>query len=105
MVSPTTTREALNVAVTRGKAADFLMSTPTGTRVCNLRMTARPLRTPAKELLVGVVRNESADLAAHDTIRRSQSEAESILRLCAEYQTIAKAAEADRGSHSSNAVG
>jgi hypothetical protein len=43
-----------------------------------------------------VVRNEGADLAAHDMIRRSQSEAESILRLCAEYQTIAKAAQADR---------
>jgi hypothetical protein len=43
-----------------------------------------------------VLRNEGADLAAHDMIRRSQSEAESIARLHAEYQTIATAAQADR---------
>jgi hypothetical protein len=43
-----------------------------------------------------VLRNEGADLAADDMIRQSQSEAESIARLAAEYRTIAQAAQGER---------
>jgi hypothetical protein len=50
----------------------------------------------AREVLVGVLRNEGADRSAHKTIRRSMAEADSMARLAAEYQTIAKAAQADR---------
>jgi conjugative relaxase-like TrwC/TraI family protein len=96
MVSPTTTREALYVSVTRGRQANFLYVDTHWDPDPQTSHGGTAAPRTAKEVLVGVLRNEGADLAAHDMIRRSQSEAESILRLCAEYQTIAKAAQADR---------
>jgi hypothetical protein len=50
----------------------------------------------AREVLAGVLRNEGADVAAHDMIRRAQSEAEGMERLSAEYLTLAKDAQAER---------
>ena len=50
----------------------------------------------AREVLAGVLRNEGADVAAHDMIRREQSEAESMERLSAEYLTLATDAQAER---------
>ena len=50
----------------------------------------------AKEVLAGVLRNEGADVAAHDMIRRQQSEAEGMERLSAEYLTLATLAQAER---------
>ena len=96
MVSPTTTREALYVAVTRGRKSNHLyVDTEWDPEPQTSHDGAAPPQS-AKEVLAGVLRNEGADLAAHEMIRRSQNEAESILRLHAEYQTIAKAAQADR---------
>jgi conjugative relaxase-like TrwC/TraI family protein len=96
MVSPTTTREALYVAVTRGRDANHLYVDTHWDPDPHTSHDGTAAPHTAKEVLVGVLRNEGADPAAHEMIRRSQSEAESILRLCAEYQTIAKAAQADR---------
>jgi hypothetical protein len=50
----------------------------------------------AKEVLASVLRNEGADVAAHNMIRREQYEAEGIERLSAEYLTLATIAQADR---------
>ena len=50
----------------------------------------------AREVLAGVLRNEGADVAAHDMIRREQREAEGIERLSAEYLTLATDAQAER---------
>ena len=50
----------------------------------------------AREVLAGVLRNEGADVAAHDMIRREQSEAEGLERLSAEYLTLATDAQAER---------
>jgi hypothetical protein len=47
-------------------------------------------------VLAGVQRNEGADVAAHDMIRREQHEAESMERLSAEYLTLAMNAQAER---------
>jgi hypothetical protein len=47
-------------------------------------------------VLVGVLRNEGADVAAHDMIRREQSEAEGMERLSAEYLTLATMAQSER---------
>jgi hypothetical protein len=96
MVSPTTTREALYVAVTRGRDANLLYVDTNWDPDPQTSHDGTAAPHTAKEVLVGVLHNEGADLAAHDMIRRSQSEAESIARLFAEYQTIAKAAQADR---------
>jgi conjugative relaxase-like TrwC/TraI family protein len=96
LVSPTTTREVLYVSGTRGREGNWLyvdihydpdpqtshdQSTETAT---------------AREVLAGVLRNEGADVAAHDVIRQAQSEAEGFERLSAEYLTLAAAAQAGR---------
>jgi hypothetical protein len=50
----------------------------------------------AKDVLARVLRNEGADVAAHDMIRREQHEAESMERLSAEYLTLAMSAQSER---------
>jgi hypothetical protein len=96
MVAPTTTREALYVAATRGRESNRLyVDTHWDPDPHTAHSGTNPPPTP-KEVLVGVLRNEGADLAAHDMIHRSQADAESIARLAAEYQTLAQAAQAER---------
>jgi hypothetical protein len=50
----------------------------------------------AKGVLVGVLRKEGAEAAAHETICREEHEAESMERLSAEYLTLATEAQAER---------
>ena len=47
-------------------------------------------------MLAGVLRNEGADVAAHDMIGRQLAEAEGMERLSAEYLTLAALAQQDR---------
>jgi conjugative relaxase-like TrwC/TraI family protein len=96
MVSPTSTREVLYVSATRGKEANCLYvdthydpdpQTSHGEVV--EPMTAR-------QVLVAVLHNEGAEVAAHDMIRRQHQEAEGMERLSAEYMTLATEAQAER---------
>jgi conjugative relaxase-like TrwC/TraI family protein len=96
MVSPATTREVLYVMATRGREVNRLYvdthydpdpETSHG-------QTGEP-RT-ARDVLIGALRNEGADVAAHDMMRRQQDEAEGMERLSAEYLTLATAAQAER---------
>ena len=96
MVGPTTTKEVLYVSATRGKEANFVYvdthydpdpQTSHGE-------TLEPIT--AKEVLTGVLRNEGAEVAAHEAIRRELHEAQGMERLCAEYQTLATEAQAER---------
>ena len=96
MVGPTTTREVLYVSATRGKEANRLY---VDTRYDPDPQTSHdealePMT--AKEVLVGVLRNEGAEVAAHEMIRREQHEAEGMERLSAEYLTLATEAQAER---------
>jgi hypothetical protein len=50
----------------------------------------------ARVVLTAVLRNEGADVAARDIIRREHAEAEGMERLSAEYLTLATAAQRDR---------
>ena len=50
----------------------------------------------AREVLAGVLRNEGADVAATEMIRRHQADAEGMERLSAEYLTLATLAQAER---------
>ena len=89
MVSATTTREVLYVSATRGREANRLY---VDTHYDPDPQTSHgdvgdPMT--AKEVLVGVLRNEGADVAAHEMIRRAQHEAEGMERLSAEYLTLA----------------
>ncbi len=95
-VTSTTTREALYVLATRGRESNRLY---VDTHYDPDPQTAHDQATEpvsAKEVLVGVLRNEGADVAAHDMIRREHSEAEGMERLSAEYLTLAAMAQADR---------
>jgi hypothetical protein len=96
LVSPTTTREVLYVSGTRGREGNWLY---VDTRYDPEPETSHDQMTEAataREVLAGVLRNEGSDLAAHELIRRAQSEAEGFERLSAEYLTIATAAQAER---------
>jgi hypothetical protein len=96
MVSPATTREAFYVAATRGRASNRIY---VDTAWDPDPDTAHPDLSEAPSVslvLAEVLRNEGADVSAHDAIRRSLAEADSIARLAAEYQTIAQAAQAER---------
>jgi conjugative relaxase-like TrwC/TraI family protein len=92
--SPTTTREVLYVALTRGAASNHLYvdthydpDPSTG----HDGLTEIP---SALEVLAGVLRHEGADVSATDMIRLSQSQ--SIAALVAEYDTIVAQADGDR---------
>ena len=93
-VSPTTTREVLYVALTRGSESNHLYvdthydpDPSTG----HDGLTEIPSAT---EMLTGVLRHEGADVSATDMIRRSQTQ--SIAALVAEYDTIVALAEGPR---------
>ena len=96
IVSPTTTREVLYVSGTRGREGNWLY---VDTHYDPDPQTSHDQVTEAataREVLAGVLRNEGADVAAHDMIRRDQNEAEGFERLSAEYLTLATAAQAER---------
>jgi hypothetical protein len=95
-VTSTTTREALYVLATRGRESNQLY---VDTHYDPDPQTAHDQATEAvsaKDVLAGVLRNEGADVAAHDMIRREQSEAEGMERLSAEYLTLATMAQSER---------
>jgi hypothetical protein len=96
IVSPTTTREVIYVSGTRGREGNWLY---VDTHYDPDPQTSHGVATEpvtAREVLAGVLRNEGADVAAHDIIRREQSEAEGFERLSAEYVTLATEAQAER---------
>jgi hypothetical protein len=96
MVSATTTREVLYVSATRGREANLLY---VDTRYDPDPQTSHDEVTEtvsAREVLTGVLRNEGADVAATEMIRRHQADAEGMERLSAEYLTLATLAQSER---------
>jgi conjugative relaxase-like TrwC/TraI family protein len=96
MVGPMTTREVLYVSATRGKEANRLyVDTHYDPDPHSSHDEAlEPMTT--RGVLSAVLRNEGAEVAAHDVIRREQHEAEGMERLSAEYLTLATEAQAER---------
>ena len=91
---PTTTREVLYVALTRGSHSNHLY---VDTRYDPDPSTGHDGLTEipsALEVLAGVLHHEGADVSATDMIRRSQTQ--SIAALVAEYDTIVAMADGDR---------
>jgi conjugative relaxase-like TrwC/TraI family protein len=96
LISPTTSREILYVAATRGRVSNRLYvdvhydpDPQTGHAG-----TCQP--QTAAEVLTGVLANEGAELSAHETIQCAYHDAESWRTLHAEYQTLAQTAQRDR---------
>ena len=96
MVSPTTTREVLYVSATRGREANGLYVDTHYDPDPHTSHDGITEAVSARDVLAGVLRNEGADVAAHDMIRREQADAEGMDRLSAEYLTLATAAQAGR---------
>lgn len=92
LVEPTTTRENLYVAMTRGRESNqayVVLDRPDD------HATAHPGAT-ARTVLYGVLQHSGAELSAHETIIAEQDRWGSIAQLAAEYETIAAAAQHDR---------
>jgi len=96
LVTPLTTREALYVAATRGRDSNHVYVV---TDFDPDPDTAHEGMTPpqtARQVLAGALANEGAERSATDTIRTAWDAAESIPSVAAEYQTIAREAQAAR---------
>ncbi len=96
MVSPTTTREVLYVAATRGRESNMLYVDTTFDPDPATGHDGTIAPQSASELLTGVLANEGADLSAHETLERAQRQAEDFGVLAAEYETLARAAQQQR---------
>ena len=96
LVEPTTTRENLYVAMTRGRESNqayVILDRPDD------HATSHPGDNPdatARTVLYGVLQHSGAELSAHETITAEQERWGSIAQLAAEYETIAAAAQHDR---------
>ncbi|HKU11218.1 MAG TPA: AAA family ATPase, partial [Sinomonas sp.] len=96
LVEPTTTRENLYVAMTRGREANHayvVLNRPDD------HAQPHPSENPeatARSVLYGVLQHVGAELSAHETITAEQDAWGSIARLAAEYETIAQAAQRER---------
>jgi conjugative relaxase-like TrwC/TraI family protein len=93
-VSPTTTREVLYVAVTRGSESNRLYVNTHYDPDPSTGHDGLTQIPSATEVLAGVLRHEGADVSATDMIRRLQTQ--SIAALVAEYDTIVAFAEGPR---------
>ncbi|WP_422936626.1 MobF family relaxase [Sinomonas sp. P47F7] len=96
LVEPTTTRENLYVAMTRGREANqayVVLNRPDD------HAEPHPSENPeatARSVLYGVLQHVGAEPSAHEAITAEQEVWGSIARLAAEYETIAQAAQRDR---------
>ena len=96
MVAPTTTREVLYVAATRGRESNRLYVDTSYDPDPQTSHDGTTAPQTAGEVLTAVLANEGADLSAHETLRRAQHRAEDFAVLAGEYQTLARAAQAER---------
>ncbi|WP_052574659.1 MobF family relaxase, partial [Ferrimicrobium acidiphilum] len=96
MITSTTPREVLYVAATRGREANLLY---VDTHYDPDPATAHEGTTEvqsARQVLITCLANQGSELGAHEMIRKEHEEAEGIIRLHGEYETIARVAEEER---------
>ena len=96
LISPTTTREALYVAATRGRVSNRMYVDVAFDPDPQTSHDELVSRQDARGVLASVVANDGADVSAHESIRRERHTAESIATLVAEYQTIVQVAQSER---------
>ncbi|WP_207782606.1 MobF family relaxase [Phytoactinopolyspora limicola] len=95
VASPSMTREAFYVAMTRGRTRNTAY---VATDQSHLEQHQKPVSeddVTATAVLTGVLARRGAEPSAHETLRAEQERWMSIAQLAAEYETIA--AEAQRG--------
>jgi conjugative relaxase-like TrwC/TraI family protein len=92
LVSPTTTREVLYVAATRGRESNMIyIDTSFDPDPATGHDSLSPQQS-ATEVLTGVLANEGADLSAHEALELAQRRVEDFAVLAAEYETLAAVA-------------
>jgi conjugative relaxase-like TrwC/TraI family protein len=96
LVSPTTTREVLYVAATRGRESNKLYVDTTFDPDPATGHDGTIAAQSASEVLAGVLTNEGADLSAHEVLERAQRHIEDFAVLAAEYESLARAAQQQR---------
>jgi hypothetical protein len=92
LVHPTTTREGLYVAATRGRHANHLYVDTSPDADPATGHPGPDAARDGRDVLVAVLHNQSASVSAHDTLRQVSHTARSLATLCDEYQAIAAAA-------------
>jgi hypothetical protein len=96
LVSPTTTREVLYVAATRGRESNMIYVDTTFDPDPATGHDGTIAPQSASEVLTGVLANEGADLSAHEVLERAQRHIEDFAVLAAEYESLARAAQQQR---------
>ncbi|MHB1519951.1 MAG: MobF family relaxase [Ferrimicrobium sp.] len=96
MITSTTPREVLYVAATRGRETNLLY---VDTHYDPDSATAHEGTTEvqsARQVLVTCLANQGSEMGVHEMIRKEHEEAEGIIRLHGEYETIARIAEEEQ---------
>jgi len=96
MVAPTTTREVLYVSATRGKESNRIYVDTHYDPDPATSHDGMSEPQSARDVLAGVLANEGADVSAHEAMRRAARQSEDFTALAAEYQTLARVAQAER---------
>ena len=97
LIEPTTTRENLYVALTRGRESNIAYVAIDRTDdVHSMPHPGDSAEATARSVLYGALQHVGAELSAHEIIEAEQDAWGSITQLAAEYETIAAAAQHDR---------
>jgi hypothetical protein len=96
LVSPTTTREVLYVAATRGRESNMIYVDTSFDPDPATGHDGTIAQQSAAEVLAGVLANEGVDLSAHEVLERAQRHTEDFSVLAAEYETLARTAQQQR---------
>jgi len=96
LVSPTTTREVLYVAATRGRESNMIYVDTSFDPDPATGHDGTISSQSASEVLAGVLANEGADLSAHAVLERAQLRADDFGILAAEYETLTRIAQQQR---------
>ncbi|WP_188699716.1 MobF family relaxase [Microbacterium nanhaiense] len=97
LVEPTSTRENLYVAMTRGRESNrAYVVTDRPDELHRIPHPDDDAYANARAVLYGVLQHLAAEPTAHETITVEQEHWGSIAQLAAEYETIAAAAQRDR---------
>jgi hypothetical protein len=96
LVSPTTTREVLYVAATRGRESNMIYVDTSFDPDPATGHDGTIAQQTASKVLGCVLANEGVDLSAHEVVDRAQRHTEDFSLLAAEYETLARAAQQQR---------
>ena len=96
--SPSMTREAFYVAMTRGRQANaaYVATDEAHLEAHQHTHGFQAGQVTARTILYGVLQHQGAERSAHETIATEQDAWTSIGQLAAEYESIAQAAQHDR---------